>query len=168
MSSPPLGATHGRHILHGFLAIHRRLEELEALMSQPACSSPFCQHANDLAPQDAEALHRQFEHIRAVMLEHLNDHGIPIEVRRTSVRWALQTSLMQLQLEIEELGPERLRRYGPLGPAGQTEALRIQSNLRELLDRSPAFLADGVHPGSDEPRDAGQGPSLDLLGHRRP
>ncbi len=145
MPESPLRATHGWHIMHSFLAIHRRLDELESLISQPPCSSPFCQHDSDVTPPEVTVLREQFEEVRAAMLGHLRELDIPLEVRPTSVRWAVQTSLMHLQLEIEDLGPARLRRYGPLDNAGQDAALRIQDEIRRLLERSRAYLAEGPH-----------------------
>jgi hypothetical protein len=108
--------------MHSFVAIHRRLEEIESLISQQRSSSPFCQHASDVTPAEVAALREQFGQIRAAMLERLRELGIALEVRRTSVRWAVQTSLMHLQLEIEELAPSRLRRYGPLEDSCQDAA----------------------------------------------
>jgi hypothetical protein len=154
--------------MHSFLAIQRRLEELESLMAQPPRASPLSQHANDLSPTDVRALNDQFAQIRAVMLSHLQELGIPLDIRRTSVRWVLQTSLMQLQLEIEELGPDRLRRYGPLEDPDRTAALRIQSELRRLLDRSRAYLGEGCYHGTSENRSLDESSSSNVKGESRP
>ena len=82
MQATPFGETQGRHILHGFLAIHRGLAELESLISQGSGSSPFSQYANDLSPTEGRVLLDHFARIRAAMLAHLEELAIPVEVRK--------------------------------------------------------------------------------------
>ena len=143
-SATPFGETHRRHILHGFLAIHRGLEELESLTSQGSRSSPFSQYVHDLSPTEVRVLLDHFARIRAVMLAHLEELAIPVEVRRTSVRWALQTRLIQVQVGIDDMGLEQLKGYGPLDDSARAAAMRIQDDLSRLLDRTMSYLTQGL------------------------
>ena len=52
MSATPFGANHQRHVLHGFLAIHRQLAELEPLTAPESRPLPFSQYVNDLSPTE--------------------------------------------------------------------------------------------------------------------
>ena len=104
MSSTPFGEIQGRHILHGFLAIHQELAELESLTSQGSRSSPFSQYVNDLSPTEVRVLLDHFARIRAAMLAHLEELAIPVEVGQTSLRWALQTRLVHVSVGIDEHG----------------------------------------------------------------
>ena len=144
MPATPFGETHRRHVLHAFLAIHRRLAELESLTSQGSRPSPFSQYVNDLSPTEVRVLLDHFARIRAVMLAHLEELSIPLEVRRTSVRWAFQTNLMQVQVGIDDMGPEQLKGYGQLDDSGRAVARRIQDDLTRLLDRTRSYLNQGL------------------------
>jgi len=92
-----LSDNHRRHLLNGFLAIHRRMAELEALVDQATKPSPFSQYFNDLSPTEGKVVRDDFARIRAAMLSHLREIGIPLEVRPASLRWALQTNLIHVQ-----------------------------------------------------------------------
>src|SRR5271166_6045805 len=83
------------------------------------------------------------------MLAHLDDLGIPLEVRTTSVRWIFETNLMHLQVAVDDMGPKRLAGYGALDPTDQAAVARIQDDLTRLLERVRAYLRQGL--GRDLP-----------------
>jgi hypothetical protein len=141
MPTSPLNEIQARHVFYRFRAIHQRLEELESLSSQGLKPSPFSKFTNDLAPPEVQDLLGHFESIRAVMLSHLDDLSVPIEEGKASVRWAIQTSLMQIQICIDDMGPENLKSYGPLDSSGRTAAIRIQDDLSRLLDHTRSALS---------------------------
>jgi hypothetical protein len=144
MSTSPFSSTQARHLLQRFLAIQERLEELESLSSQGSKPTPFSRYVNDLSPTESRVLIDHFTRVKEVMLAHLEELSVPIELRKTSVRWALQTSLMHLQVNIDDMGPEKLRSYGPLNVATRSAAIRIQDDLTRLLDRTRAYLSQGL------------------------
>jgi GTP-binding protein EngB required for normal cell division len=144
MSAAPFGESHQRRILNAFLTIHRRLAELEALVSTGHCPSPFAQDVNDLSPTEVRVLVGHFARIREAMRSHLEACSIPLEVHQTSVRWVFQTNLMQVQVIVDDLGPRQLEGYGPLGEAGRAAARQIQEDLTRLLNRTRAYLNQGV------------------------
>jgi GTP-binding protein EngB required for normal cell division len=146
---PPLNDHHRRHILHGFVTIHKRMEELEALIVQGESSSPFSQHVRDLSPAECRVIQDHFTRIRLAMRAHLDELGIPLEVRKSSVRWALQTNMMQVQITVDDMGPRQLEGYGTLGPEGQAVVAKIQDDLTRLLDRVRSYIGQGL--GRDLP-----------------
>ncbi len=139
-----LSQNHRRHILHGFLSVHKQMAELEALLVQSATTSPFSQSVRDVSPTECRVIQDHFARIRAAMRAHLDDLGIPLEVRPTSVRWTFETSLMHLQTAVDDMGPKRLAGYGPLDPTGQAAVARIQDDLTRLLERVRAYLRQGL------------------------
>jgi GTP-binding protein EngB required for normal cell division len=135
---------HRRHILQGFLGIHERMAELESLIVRSGTPSPFSRSVMDLSPTECRVIHDHLARIRGAMLGHLDDLGIPLEVRKTSVRWALETNLMHLQVSVDDMGPKQLAGYGPLEPAGRAAVARIQDDLTRLLDRVGSYLRQGL------------------------
>jgi GTP-binding protein EngB required for normal cell division len=140
----PLSPNHQRHILHGFLAIHNQMAELEALIAQGARPSPFSHYAGDLSPTECQLIQDYFFRIRTAMLGHLQELGIPLEVRRTSLRWVLQTHLMHLQVSVDDMGPKQLAGYGAVDATGAAAAVKIQDDLARLLNRVIAYLRQGL------------------------
>ena len=84
-----LSEIHRRHILHGFLSVHKQMAELEALLIQSETASPFSQLVRDLSPTECSTLKDHFARIRSAMLAHLEDLGIPLEVRRSKRSFGL-------------------------------------------------------------------------------
>jgi GTP-binding protein EngB required for normal cell division len=135
---------HKRTILFGFLDIHRRLAEMEAMLAGSLVSSPFSQYVNDLSPTERRVIEDYFNRVRSVMLALLQEADIALEVRRTSLRWALQCGITSLSVAVAELGPERLRAYGPLDADSQALARKVQQELTRLIERIAAYLRQGV------------------------
>jgi hypothetical protein len=131
-------------ILIGFLDIHRRLAKMESQMVQALEPSPFCQFVNDLSPTEIRVVQDYFHRLRGVMLTCLDELGIPLEVRRTSLRWTLRCSSLFLLDVVADMGPDRLRGYGELSESGAAAAVRIQEELRQLIDTIVAFLRQGL------------------------
>lgn len=81
------------------------------------------------------------------MLTCLEEAGIPLEVRRTSLRWALQCGTTFLNIAVAEMSPDRLCGYGPLDACGRERVLKIQQELTRLIDRVAVYLRQ--EPGHD-------------------
>ena len=135
-----LSANHSRHILQGFLNIHKQMSELESLLVQSASASPFTQYVKDVSPTECLVIQDHFARIRSAMVAHLEDLSIPLEVRTMSVRWTLETCLMHLQVAVDDMGPKQLAGYGQLDPTGQAAVARIQDDLTRLLECVRASL----------------------------
>ncbi len=139
-----LNESQKRSLLFGCLDIHRRLADMEAMLVQSAISSPFSQYGNDLSPTEGRVVQDSFARIRTTMHSCLEEAGIPLEVRRTSLRWALQCGMTFLHIAVADMGPERLRGYGPLDAAGQAATLKIQQDLTRLIDRVGTYVYQGL------------------------
>jgi GTP-binding protein EngB required for normal cell division len=139
-----LNPSQTQSVLFSFLDVHRRMAELEAMLAQSAIASPFSQYVSDLSPTESKVIQDYFARIRSTMLACLQEAGIPLEVRRTSVRWALQVGMSFLHIAIAEMTPERLRGYGPLDPAGSEAVIKIQQDLYRLMDRVGAYVRQGL------------------------
>ncbi len=79
------------------------------------------------------------------MLAHLEDLGIPLEVRATSVRWTFETCLMHLQTAVDDMGPKQLAGYGKLGPTQQAAIRKMQADLTRLLEGVRESLQEETH-----------------------
>jgi GTP-binding protein EngB required for normal cell division len=139
-----------RSILSGFLDIHQRMADMEAMLDQSTIDSPFAKYVNDLSPTEARVVRDYFTRLRDVMGARLQATGIPLEVRRTSLRWALQCGMTFLSIAVAEMAPKRLEGYGRLAPDGEAIAVRIQQELNRLIDRVNSYLRQGL--GRDLPQ----------------
>ncbi|MBN2560455.1 MAG: dynamin family protein [Phycisphaerae bacterium] len=144
-----LSPLHKNALLSTFLHIENRLGEIEPLLARVKRSAPLDEHVHDLSPTEAKVVEDYFARIRGTMVNCLEKHGIPVEVHRVSLRWSLQTSMNFLSVAIAEVGPDRLRGYGPLDDAGRQEVLSIQQELDRLIDRVSAYLNERL--GHDLP-----------------
>jgi hypothetical protein len=133
---------HKQALLSTFTYIESRLSQMEPLLAQDKRPSPLDQHIHDLSPAEAKAVEDYFARIRSTMASCLEKNGIPVEARRVSLRWSLQTAVSFLGVAVAEMGPDRLRGYGELDDAGSQEALSIQQELDRLLNGLVAYLGD--------------------------
>jgi GTP-binding protein EngB required for normal cell division len=117
---------------------------MEALLAQSLVDSPFTQYINDLSPTERKVLHDYLGRLRSTMVATLEDIGIPMEVRRTSLRWVLQVHLIDLHSSLAELGPSYLRGYGPMSDTGTTHALQLEQTLTRQVDKLHAYLRQGL------------------------
>jgi GTP-binding protein EngB required for normal cell division len=128
----------------GLLDVHRRMAEFEAAIAQSAIPTPFSPYVNDLSPTESKVVQDYFTRIRTTMLACLQEAGIPLETRRTSLRWTLQVGMTFLHVAVAEMAPERLRGYGPLDEADARAIVKIQQDLYRLLDRVSVYLRQGL------------------------
>jgi GTP-binding protein EngB required for normal cell division len=139
-----------RSVLLGCLDIHRRLAEMEAILGHSQTPTPFSLYTNDLSPTERKVVQDYFARLRATMLVCLQEAGIPLDVRCTSARWALQCGISFVDVAVSDMGPRQLAGYGTLTPEGEALARKIQQELRRPLDRVRAYLQQGL--GRDLPQ----------------
>src|SRR5579883_1102225 len=139
-----LNPSQKQSVLFGFLDVHRRMAELEAMIAQAGISSPFSQFVGDLSPTEIKVVLDYFARVRTTMLACLQEADIPLDVRRTSTRWSLQVGTTYLHIAVAEMAPERLRGYGPLDSADAKTIIKIQQDLYRLFDRLSAYLRQGL------------------------
>ena len=95
-----------RAILCGFLDIHRRMTELEALLIPGTKPTPFSGYVNDLSPTEAKVVQDYFARIRTAMLAHLRESEIALDVRTTSLRWAIDVGISFIGINVCRAGSE--------------------------------------------------------------
>jgi GTP-binding protein EngB required for normal cell division len=139
-----LNEAQNRTILSGFLDIHRRMADLEPLLQPGERPSVFSERVNDLSPTEARVIQDYFARIRTAMLGHLKDLEIPLDIRRTSVRWAIQIALNFISIAVAELGPSKLRGYGELSQEARAQVTKICEDLDRLVDQVMAYLRQGL------------------------
>jgi len=133
-----------RAILCGFLDIHRRMAELEALLIPGTKPTPFSGYVNDLSPTEAKVVQDYFTRIRTAMLAHLRESEIPLDVRTTSLRWTIDVGISFVGINVAELGPKKLRGYGELEENAFAQATKFQQDLERLVDQAAAYIRQGV------------------------
>ena len=153
-AAPPTGVSlndsQKRAVLFGLLDLHQRMADMEAMLTQSLDPSPFSRYVNDLSPTEAKVVRDYFGRLRSRMLACLQETGIPLEVRRTSLRWGLQCGMSFLNIAVAEISPDRLRGYGSMDAAGAEAVVKIQQELDRLIDRVAAYLRQGL--GRDLPQ----------------
>lgn len=135
---------HRRSVLAGFLDIHHRLAKLEGAMAGCDRSSPLSEFVQDISPAEIKVVQDYCSRVRSTMLACLEQCDIPLEVHRTSLRWALQTGVAFVGIAVDELGPERMRGYGTLDGNAQETLRKIQRELNRLIDRFSTYLRQGA------------------------
>jgi hypothetical protein len=126
---PLFNSAQTRAILCGFLDIHRRMAELEALLGPSLKPTPFSGYVNDLSPTEAKVVQDYFARVRTAMLEHLRESEIPLDIRPTSLRWSIDIGTSFIGINAAELGPKKLRGYGALSERASAQATKFQQDL---------------------------------------
>jgi GTP-binding protein EngB required for normal cell division len=133
-----------RAILCGFIDTHRRMAELEALLIPGTKPTPFSGYVSDLSPTEAKVIQDYFTRIRTAMLAHLHESEIALDVRTTSLRWTIDVGISFIGINVAELGPKKLRGYGPLEEKAFAEAAKFQHDLERLVDQAATYIRQGL------------------------
>jgi GTP-binding protein EngB required for normal cell division len=141
---PLFNSAQTRAILCGFLDIHRRMAELEALLGPSLKPTPFSGYVNDLSPTEAKVVQDYFTRVRTAMLEHLRESEIPLDIRPTSLRWAIDIGTSFIGINAAELGPKKLRGYGALSARASAQATKFQQDLERVIDQAAAYIRQGL------------------------
>ena len=141
---PIFNSAQTRAILCGFLDVHRRMTELEALLSPDTKTTPFSVYVHDLSPTEAKVVQDYFACIRTAMLEHLASQRYPSTSRTTSLRWAIDVGISFIGINVAELGPKKLRGYGSLDERSSAQATKFQQDLERLDDQAAKYIRQGL------------------------
>ncbi len=141
---PIFNSAQTRAILCGFLDVHRRMTELEALLSPDTKTTPFSVYVHDLSPTEAKVVQDYFACIRTAMLEHLRESEISLDVQTTSLRWAIDVGISFIGINVAELGPKKLRGYGSLDERSSAQATKFQQDLERLVDQAAKYIRQGL------------------------
>ena len=132
-----------RHLLSGFLDVHRRMEELEGFMAATT-PSPFSGRVHDLTPTEVKVVRDYFDRIRSAMLGHLRELDIPLEVRQSSLAWVVEANVMHIEITVDDLGPRSTAGYGPVDEATRAAVAAVHDDIERLLGRVRSFLRRGL------------------------
>ena len=108
---------------------------------------PSPEYVNDISTTEAKVVQDYFARIRTAMFGHLKELDIPLDIRRMSRRWAIQTTLQFISIAIAELRPSKLRGYGELRQEAPSLITKTCEDLDRLIDQVMAYLRQGL--GSD-------------------
>jgi hypothetical protein len=135
-----LSLTHQNHVLSVFSEIHRRLEEIEALLARSDVASAFSQCVSDFSAVEAMRIEHHIGIIRNCLLAHLAACGIAPRPAQVSLRAAVQAKVTYLSLLVDDLRPNKMQAYGPLDAVGQRAVIEIQTGLAAVIDALTADL----------------------------
>ena len=135
---------HKRSVAIGFQDIHQRLTALEEAIACCERQSPLSEYVRDMSPTETKVVQDYFSRVRGALLDCLEQYEIPLESRRISLRWALQTGLAFVGIAVDELGPEHLRGYGALDSNGRAILRKIQQEIDCHVDRVSAYVRQGA------------------------
>src|SRR5262249_47622213 len=133
-----------RALLFSFLDLHRQMAEHEAHLAESQAPSPFHQYVNDLSPTEVQVVRDYFARIRERMLAWLGEADVPLDSRRTSLRWALQCGTFGMHIALAHIGARDLRGYGPLDERAAVLTAHVQQDIGRLIDRIGAYLHQGA------------------------
>jgi hypothetical protein len=123
-----------------FMDVHDRLTHMESFIAQADRATPFGRYVGDMTADERKVVQDYFMQIRDAMQALLAANQIPLQLTPNSLRWALETGLVYVQVAVEEMSPERLRGYGTLTPEGQDAALAIKQELSRIVEQAIAFV----------------------------
>jgi hypothetical protein len=129
-----------RSLAMGIWDIARRLEDLEFYLTPGEQPNPYMRYLHDLSADEVRLVRDGFARLRSVMLAFMQANGVTFEVPPASLRWALQVNVAALHVTVAELGPSRMRGYGPLAEEDRTAVEQLRRELEPVLDELTAAL----------------------------
>lgn len=140
LGGDPMNDLHKRALVTGCRDLHNRLAEMESMLVQAGTGGVFSEYVNDLQPADQAVLRDYFARLRQALEHGLTELGIPIQVRRRSVRWWLQCATTFLNVCLAEMAPSRLRGYGALSAQDVRQLEAVQADWQRWIGRIADYL----------------------------
>jgi GTP-binding protein EngB required for normal cell division len=128
-----------RHLLVTFQHIDKLLSDSERILTE-ADESAFSLHIPDATPVQARLLHEYVVRVRKAMRDLLEENKIPIEKPQISALWGFHTSLVFVEIALEELAPKYMRGYGLLSEASAQQIEIATAHLLDLVGRMLNYL----------------------------
>ena len=150
-TGPPdgLNDNHKRRLLATFAHIDNLLAEAWQALAAEEEPSPFRRYRPDLPPEQRPAIGKRLLRLRAAMVRVLADRGIAIPPPPIGVRRYLESALRFAKIDVEELGPESMRGYGPLSAAAAGDLRQVTAQIAEELDDLLRCLDPGGAAGGN-------------------
>jgi len=142
LPSSRLDSNHRRRLLGEFRHMDELCAEMLTLCRAETSDSPFEEIVQDLPAASRAELQQGVEHLRRLMLQMLEERGIPVEKQTTRAAHAVRIRLHLIEIALEDLRPERMRGYGALTPEARRERLDVVETLTEALRPLQETYAD--------------------------
>jgi GTP-binding protein EngB required for normal cell division len=133
-----------RSLQAGFKYIDRLLGEALVGMSPANEDAIFASTLPDATPVQRKVIADQAARLRRAIRSALDSCAIPVQPPEISAVWNLRSTLISIDIALDEMGPEHLRGYGALDAdtgAGVNAAL-VQ--IRTVLTELRAYLVSGL------------------------
>lgn len=140
----PLNDNQKHHLLSSFRYVDGLLSDIEALLTSTGTASPFSQYIQDITPVQRKAIVEGIARLRAQMTAALKKMGVSLPTPTISGAWAVQSTLLNVDIALVEVGPKHMRGYGEV----DAEVERTLTGLVAELERTLRRLSDGLAEGA--------------------
>ncbi len=123
--------------------IDKMLSEVEEILNVASSKAAFPRYTLDISPVQRRTIEDYIARIRAQLVRVLDGQGIYDERDPISARHAIYTSLIFIDIVIEELKPRYMRGYGEVPESVARELNGIVGELEGLVVRLNRFLGAG-------------------------
>ncbi len=142
-----LNDNHKRRILACFQHGDGLLENcLRAL--NPASTRLFSRYVPDIAPAESQWLQTRTERIREELGRLMDRFEAKPQPAATRTSWVLRTSLMSLDIALEDIYPNKMRGYGEVDPTCALELSRAIDAIRDIIRDVLTNLKDSRDSGA--------------------
>ncbi len=132
-----------RHIAAAFSHVDKRLAEIEAVLQAVGSQSPFSAYALDIEPMARHTVAGYLQRLREKMWMICRDLEISETGHRTGAAWTINCTLTGVMIDLVELQPQRVARYGTLEPEMAKKLAGICTDLQRLCGSAQDYLARG-------------------------
>lgn len=123
--------------------IDKMLSEVEEILNVASSKAAFPRYSLDISPVQRRTIEDYIARIRAQLVRVLDGQGIRDHRDPISARHAIYTSLIYVDIAIEELKPRYMRGYGDLPDSVAREVNGIVGELESLVLRLNRYLGAG-------------------------
>jgi GTP-binding protein EngB required for normal cell division/ABC-type transporter Mla subunit MlaD len=133
-----------RRLLVSCQYIDKLLAEIESILTASASGSPFPKYGGELSPTQRKVTQDYIARLRAQLVRVLEGQGVALPSAHIDAIRAIRTMLDFVDIAAEELKPKYMRGYGEIPPSLIPELNGIAGELRGLVKKFDAYLAQGL------------------------
>lgn len=139
-----LNDNHRRILASTFVCLDELLVAIETMASGAAARSPFSPYVPDLSASELHVLPDYIAEIRSRMAETVETLGLAVARATVPTSRAIDLTLMNADIALEEIHPERLRGYGAPTAAGAAAVAHFTAELSRVIQQLRTLLARGT------------------------
>ena len=139
-----LNENHLRSVRVTLQCIDDRLSEVDGILTNAGCPSPFQKYSDDSTPIQRKVVHDYITQIREAMRRILAKLDIPQPAPVCGALWAASTSVLFAKIDAEEMASSRISGFGPLSSTAATSVETICAEMKAMLGKLNVFLSDPV------------------------